>query len=175
MCRYVRGGSGGGKGVWLERVSRSQGQAVTHLWALRLLILAGVWADSPARLLSMSSSSIPASRLFQLEVEADALVNFQQYSSLLPPFYESSSQVLHAEVLQQLSDLIRSHPSWSVAHLAVELGIRECFHHSRVIRWVGGTLPGRAGGQDHWDRVCTCVCGWVGPWGVSRSCLSSSP
>ncbi|XP_023487369.1 85/88 kDa calcium-independent phospholipase A2 isoform X3 [Equus caballus] len=72
-------------------------------------------------------------RLFQLEVEADALVNFQQYSSLLPPFYESSSQVLHAEVLQQLSDLIRSHPSWSVAHLAVELGIRECFHHSRVI------------------------------------------
>uniref|UniRef100_A0A8C4PSK0 85/88 kDa calcium-independent phospholipase A2 n=1 Tax=Equus asinus TaxID=9793 RepID=A0A8C4PSK0_EQUAS len=72
-------------------------------------------------------------RLFQLEVEADALVNFQQYSSLLPPFYESSSQVLHAEVLQQLSDLIRNHPSWSVAHLAVELGIRECFHHSRVI------------------------------------------
>uniref|UniRef100_A0A9L0S372 Phospholipase A2 group VI n=1 Tax=Equus caballus TaxID=9796 RepID=A0A9L0S372_HORSE len=85
-------------------------------------------------------------RLFQLEVEADALVNFQQYSSLLPPFYESSSQVLHAEVLQQLSDLIRSHPSWSVAHLAVELGIRECFHHSRVIRELvalleAGALP----------------------------------
>ncbi|XP_027630321.1 85/88 kDa calcium-independent phospholipase A2 isoform X3 [Tupaia chinensis] len=72
-------------------------------------------------------------RLFQLESEADALVNFQQYSSQLPPFYESSLQVLHAEVLQQLTDLIRNHPSWSVAHLAVELGIRECFHHSRII------------------------------------------
>ncbi|KAB0387864.1 hypothetical protein FD755_002820 [Muntiacus reevesi] len=72
-------------------------------------------------------------RLFQLEIEADALVNFQQYSSQLPPFYESSTHILQAEVLQQLTDLIRSHPSWSVAHLAVELGIRECFHHSRII------------------------------------------
>nr|XP_004650359.2 85/88 kDa calcium-independent phospholipase A2 isoform X1 [Jaculus jaculus]XP_045009335.1 85/88 kDa calcium-independent phospholipase A2 isoform X1 [Jaculus jaculus]XP_045009336.1 85/88 kDa calcium-independent phospholipase A2 isoform X1 [Jaculus jaculus] len=72
-------------------------------------------------------------RLFQLESEADALVTFQQYSSLLPPLYESSPQVLHAEVLQRLSDLIRNHPSWSVAHLAVELGIRECFHSSRII------------------------------------------
>uniref|UniRef100_A0A2I3N1H7 phospholipase A2 n=1 Tax=Papio anubis TaxID=9555 RepID=A0A2I3N1H7_PAPAN len=72
-------------------------------------------------------------RLFQLGLEADALVNFQQYSSQLLPFYESSPQVLHTEVLQHLTDLIRNHPSWSVAHLAVELGIRECFHHSRVI------------------------------------------
>ncbi|XP_019520113.1 PREDICTED: 85/88 kDa calcium-independent phospholipase A2 [Hipposideros armiger] len=74
-------------------------------------------------------------RLFQLETEADALLHFQRYSSQLPPFYESSSRILHTEVLQQLTDLIRSHPSWSVAHLAVELGIRECFHHSRIIRW----------------------------------------
>ncbi|XP_023077801.1 85/88 kDa calcium-independent phospholipase A2 isoform X1 [Piliocolobus tephrosceles] len=72
-------------------------------------------------------------RLFQLELEADALVNFQQYSLQLLPFYESSPKVLHTEVLQHLTDLIRNHPSWSVAHLAVELGIRECFHHSRVI------------------------------------------
>ncbi|XP_036862866.2 85/88 kDa calcium-independent phospholipase A2 isoform X2 [Manis javanica] len=72
-------------------------------------------------------------RLFQLEVEARALVSFQQYSSQLPPFYESSTHVLNTEVLQQLTDLIRKHPSWSVAHLAVELGIRECFHHSRII------------------------------------------
>lgn len=64
-------------------------------------------------------------------------MNFQQYSSQLPPFYESSNHILHVEVLQQLTDLIRNHPSWSVAHLAVELGIRECFHHSRIIRWAG--------------------------------------
>ncbi|XP_066866299.1 85/88 kDa calcium-independent phospholipase A2 isoform X3 [Kogia breviceps] len=50
-------------------------------------------------------------RLFQLETEADALVNFQQYSSQLPPFYESSNRILHVEVLQQLTDLIRNHPS----------------------------------------------------------------
>ncbi|XP_074182493.1 85/88 kDa calcium-independent phospholipase A2 isoform X2 [Rhinolophus sinicus] len=78
-------------------------------------------------------------RLFQLETEADALLHFQRYSSQLPPFYESSSRILHAEVLQQLTDLIRSHLSWSVAHLAVELGIRECFHHSRIISCANST------------------------------------
>ncbi|XP_005379300.1 PREDICTED: 85/88 kDa calcium-independent phospholipase A2 isoform X2 [Chinchilla lanigera] len=78
-------------------------------------------------------------RLFQLESEAEALVNFERFSSQLPPFYESSTQVLHTEVLQHLTDLIRSHPSWSVAHLAVELGIRECFHHSRVISCANST------------------------------------
>ncbi|XP_036313305.1 85/88 kDa calcium-independent phospholipase A2 isoform X2 [Pipistrellus kuhlii] len=80
-----------------------------------------------------------AFRLFQLETEAEALVTFQQYSSLLPPFYESSAHILQVDVLQQLSDLIRSHPSWSVAHLAVELGIRECFHHSRIISCANST------------------------------------
>ncbi|EHB02196.1 85 kDa calcium-independent phospholipase A2 [Heterocephalus glaber] len=78
-------------------------------------------------------------RLFQLESEAEALRSFQLFSSQLPPFYESSAQVLHAEVLQHLSDLIRNHPSWSVAHLAVELGILECFHHSRVISCANST------------------------------------
>lgn len=93
-------------------------------------------------------------RLFQLETEAEALVNFQQYSSLLPPFYESSTHILQVEVLQQLTDLIRSHPSWSAAHLAVELGIRECFHHSRIIRWAGPRWAGwRTGplGQCVWQ------------------------
>ncbi|KAF6121025.1 phospholipase A2 group VI [Phyllostomus discolor] len=72
-------------------------------------------------------------RLFQLEAEADALAHFQLFSAQLPPFYESSARVLQVDVLQQLTDLVRSHPSWSVAHVAVELGIRECFHHSRII------------------------------------------
>ncbi|XP_004700304.1 85/88 kDa calcium-independent phospholipase A2 isoform X2 [Echinops telfairi] len=78
-------------------------------------------------------------RLFQLETEADALVNFQHYSAQLQPFYESSPHVLQTEVLQQLTDLIRNHPSWSVAHMAVELGIRECFRHSRVISCANST------------------------------------
>ncbi|XP_044533566.1 85/88 kDa calcium-independent phospholipase A2 isoform X1 [Gracilinanus agilis] len=72
-------------------------------------------------------------RIFQLEAEADALANFQQFASQLQPFYESSAQVLQTDILQQLSDCIRNHPSWSMAHVAVELGIRECFHHARII------------------------------------------
>lgn len=98
----------------------------------------------------------PGCRLFQLEPENEAQVHFERFASLLPPFYESSTQVLHVEVLQHLCDLIRSHPSWSLAHLAVELGIRECFHHSRVIRWAGRGL----------ER---------GVWGVIPLRLSSLP
>ncbi|XP_032122636.1 85/88 kDa calcium-independent phospholipase A2 isoform X6 [Sapajus apella] len=97
-----------------------------------------LFQNAPSRtwdcVLVNSRNSQGGFRLFQLEVEADALVKFQQYSSQLLPFYESSPQVLQTEVLQHLTDLIRNHPSWSVAHLAVELGIRECFHHSRIIR-----------------------------------------
>ncbi|XP_037587446.1 85/88 kDa calcium-independent phospholipase A2 isoform X5 [Cebus imitator] len=97
-----------------------------------------LFQNTPSRtwdcVLVNSRNSQSGFRLFQLEVEADALVKFQQYSSQLLPFYESSPQVLQTEVLQHLTDLIRNHPSWSVAHLAVELGIRECFHHSRIIR-----------------------------------------
>uniref|UniRef100_UPI0029533DF2 85/88 kDa calcium-independent phospholipase A2-like n=1 Tax=Panthera onca TaxID=9690 RepID=UPI0029533DF2 len=96
-----------------------------------LLTPARVWAEAGSFL---CHPPVPwLHRLFQLERETDALVNFQHYSIQLPPFYESSSQVLHVEALQQLTDLIRSHPSWSAAHLAVELGIRECFHHSHII------------------------------------------
>ncbi|XP_032122633.1 85/88 kDa calcium-independent phospholipase A2 isoform X4 [Sapajus apella] len=102
-----------------------------------------LFQNAPSRtwdcVLVNSRNSQGGFRLFQLEVEADALVKFQQYSSQLLPFYESSPQVLQTEVLQHLTDLIRNHPSWSVAHLAVELGIRECFHHSRIISCANST------------------------------------
>ena len=95
-------------------------------------------------------------------------MNFQQFSSQLPPFYESSVQVLHVEVLQHLTDLIRNHPSWTVTHLAVELGIRECFHHSRIIRWGSGW--GRAcaawGGGRGWGRASAAWGGVGGHCGV---------
>uniref|UniRef100_A0A8B9FBK0 phospholipase A2 n=1 Tax=Amazona collaria TaxID=241587 RepID=A0A8B9FBK0_9PSIT len=80
-----------------------------------------------------------AFRLFQLDNEADALVRFEQYSRLLCPFYETSRQPLSLEELQQLSDCIRNHPTWSSAHVAVEIGHRETFRHNRVISCVNST------------------------------------
>ncbi|XP_028935263.1 85/88 kDa calcium-independent phospholipase A2 isoform X1 [Ornithorhynchus anatinus] len=74
-----------------------------------------------------------ALRLFQLDTEEEAFSTFQTFSKKLVPFYESSEKTLHEDVVQQLTDCIRSHPSWSVAHLAVELGIRDCFHHNHVV------------------------------------------
>ncbi|KAM9028446.1 85/88 kDa calcium-independent phospholipase A2 isoform 2-T2 [Ara ararauna] len=80
-----------------------------------------------------------AFRLFQLDNEADALVRFEQYSRLLCPFYETSRQPLSLEELQQLSDCIRNHPTWSSAHVAVEIGRRETFRHNRVVSCVNST------------------------------------
>ncbi|NXC43976.1 PLPL9 phospholipase, partial [Penelope pileata] len=80
-----------------------------------------------------------AYRLFQLDNEAEALERFEHYAGHLRPFYESSPQPLSLEDLQQLSDCLRSHPSWSSAHMAVELGLREAFRHNRVLSCVNST------------------------------------
>ncbi|XP_071407867.1 85/88 kDa calcium-independent phospholipase A2 isoform X2 [Pithys albifrons albifrons] len=80
-----------------------------------------------------------AVRLFQLDNEADALLLFEQYARQLRPFYESSCQPLSLEELQQLSDLLRSHPSWSAAHVAVEFGRRESFRHNHILSCVNST------------------------------------
>lgn len=75
----------------------------------------------------------PPSRLFQLDDEAEALQRFQHYAGHLRPFYESSPQPLGLEELQQLCDCLRSHPGWSPAHVAVEIGLLEAFRHNRVL------------------------------------------
>ncbi|XP_053930235.1 85/88 kDa calcium-independent phospholipase A2 isoform X7 [Cuculus canorus] len=80
-----------------------------------------------------------AFRLFQLDNEAEALVHFEQYARQLRPFYESSQQPLSLEDLQQLSDCFRNHPSWSPAHVAVEIGRRENFRHNHVVSCVNST------------------------------------
>ncbi|NXH55276.1 PLPL9 phospholipase, partial [Rhabdornis inornatus] len=81
-----------------------------------------------------------AFRLFQLDNEADALVYFEQYARQLRPFYESSCQPLSLEELQQLSDCVRSYPSWSAAHIAVEFGRREMFRHNHIVRQGAGCV-----------------------------------
>ncbi|XP_066852476.1 85/88 kDa calcium-independent phospholipase A2 isoform X2 [Anser cygnoides] len=80
-----------------------------------------------------------ALRLFQLDDEAEALQRFQHYAGHLRPFYESSPQPLGLEELQQLCDCLRSHPSWSPAHVAVEIGLLEAFRHNRVLGCVNST------------------------------------
>ncbi|XP_062348153.1 85/88 kDa calcium-independent phospholipase A2 isoform X2 [Cinclus cinclus] len=80
-----------------------------------------------------------AFRLFQLDNEADAVVYFEQYARQLRPFYESSCQPLSLEELQQLSDFVRSYPSWSPAHIAVEFGRREMFRHNHIVSCVNST------------------------------------
>mgnify|MGYP001854672265 CR=1 FL=1 len=98
-----------------------------------------VGIDHLRRLCTHSDSTFTSpfcliSRLFHLDDEAEALVLFERYAGHLRPFYESSAQPLSLEVLQQLTDCVRNHPSWSPAHVAVEVGLRETFRHNRVLR-----------------------------------------
>lgn len=46
----------------------------------------------------------------------------------------------------------------------LEFGIRECFHHSHIIRCARRVGPR--------DRACACICGGAGPGAVAESCFS---
>uniref|UniRef100_A0A8D0GVY5 phospholipase A2 n=1 Tax=Sphenodon punctatus TaxID=8508 RepID=A0A8D0GVY5_SPHPU len=80
-----------------------------------------------------------AYRLFQVDNETDALQYFELYARQLRPFYENVLQPLKVEILQQLVDCFRNHPSWSLAHVAVEMGLRESFRHNRILSYVNST------------------------------------
>ncbi|MEE6512485.1 hypothetical protein FKM82_019531 [Ascaphus truei] len=80
-----------------------------------------------------------AFRLFQLDSEAEALQRFPEYSGKLRPFYESARRGLRLDTLQQLTDCLRGHPDWSLAHVAVEMGLQESFRHNGILRSVNST------------------------------------
>ncbi|XP_056379915.1 85/88 kDa calcium-independent phospholipase A2 isoform X2 [Hyla sarda] len=80
-----------------------------------------------------------AFRLFQLDSETEALNQYQEYATKLRPFYESCRQGLRMDTIQTLTDCLRSHPNWSLAHVAVEMGMRECFKHNGILRSVNST------------------------------------
>nr|XP_033785414.1 85/88 kDa calcium-independent phospholipase A2 isoform X2 [Geotrypetes seraphini] len=80
-----------------------------------------------------------AFRLFQLSSEPDAVQHFLEYSQKLRPFYECSREVLKTDALQQLTECLRNHPAWSLAHVAVEMGLRDSFKHNYILRCVNST------------------------------------
>ncbi|XP_028602146.2 85/88 kDa calcium-independent phospholipase A2 isoform X1 [Podarcis muralis] len=89
-----------------------------------------------------------AFRLFQVDHEGFALEHYELYAKKLRPFYESSHNPLQLEVLQQLTDCFRSHPSWSLAHVAVEVGLLESFRHNHILSCINSNSG---------DNECTPV------------------
>ncbi|XP_043924421.1 85/88 kDa calcium-independent phospholipase A2 isoform X2 [Protopterus annectens] len=77
-----------------------------------------------------------AFRLFQVTSELEAKEAFLQYADKLRPFYESSRQALRLDALQQLTDCLRNYPDWSLAHIAVETGMRDCLKHNCIISYI---------------------------------------
>lgn len=87
-------------------------------------------------------------RLFHVDSEAAANEHFDLCAKQLRPFYESYRDPLPAEVLQQLMDCFRSHPHWSLAHVAVHVGLLESFRHNRILRYVAAVASSaREGGM----------------------------
>ncbi|XP_007433520.2 85/88 kDa calcium-independent phospholipase A2, partial [Python bivittatus] len=96
-----------------------------------------LYENSSARswdcLLINPQNQTSAFRLFQADSEANATEYFDLYTKLLRPFYESYHDPLPLETLQHLTDCFRSHPSWSLAHIAVETGLLGSFRHNLIL------------------------------------------
>ncbi|XP_066489586.1 85/88 kDa calcium-independent phospholipase A2 isoform X2 [Tiliqua scincoides] len=91
-------------------------------------------------------NQIEAFRLFHLDSEAAANEHFDLFVKQLRPFYESYRDPLPVDILQQLTDCFRSHPSWSLAHVAVEVGLLESFRHNCILSLIN---------SDESDNQCT--------------------
>ncbi|XP_048356849.1 85/88 kDa calcium-independent phospholipase A2 isoform X2 [Sphaerodactylus townsendi] len=102
-------------------------------WEDRIILYDNTSAHSWDCLLINPQNQVAAFRLFQLDNEADAIQHFDLYVKQLRPFYESYREPLPLETLQQLTDCFRSHPTWSLAHIAVQVGLLESFRHNRIL------------------------------------------
>ncbi|XP_042201101.1 85/88 kDa calcium-independent phospholipase A2 isoform X2 [Callorhinchus milii] len=74
-----------------------------------------------------------AFRLFQLSLEVEARPMFVEFGKKLRPFYEISPALLGVDSVQKLTDCLRSHPQWSLAHVAVEMGLKDSFRHNHIM------------------------------------------
>ncbi|XP_072128110.1 85/88 kDa calcium-independent phospholipase A2 isoform X2 [Mobula birostris] len=85
--------------------------------------------------------SIPqtAFRLFQVSSEVEARTVFLQFAQKMRPFYEVASGLLKLDTVQQLTDCLRSHPDWPLAHIAVEMGMKESFRHNHIMSCINDT------------------------------------
>ncbi|XP_069765535.1 85/88 kDa calcium-independent phospholipase A2 isoform X2 [Narcine bancroftii] len=80
-----------------------------------------------------------AFRLFQVSSEEEARSAFSQFAVKMRPFYEISPYSLKLDTVQQLTDCLRSHPNWPLAHVAVEMGMKEGFRHNHIMRCINDT------------------------------------
>ncbi|XP_078286737.1 85/88 kDa calcium-independent phospholipase A2 isoform X2 [Rhinoraja longicauda] len=87
-------------------------------------------------LLINPGASHNAFRLFQLSSEIEARTVFLQFAEKMRPFYEVAPQSLKLDTVQQLTDCLRSHPTWPLAHVAVEMGMKDSFRHNHIMRCI---------------------------------------
>ncbi|XP_013395642.1 85/88 kDa calcium-independent phospholipase A2-like [Lingula anatina] len=79
--------------------------------------------------------------LFRLEKEMDALSQFTNLQEKLNPLVMSSHAVLQKDKLQELIDCLRENPTWSCAHLATQLGLKNSLRHPSVLCFINAADP----------------------------------
>ncbi|XP_062589503.1 85/88 kDa calcium-independent phospholipase A2-like [Saccostrea cucullata] len=70
--------------------------------------------------------------IFRITNEIDALTQFECYSFIINTLANASSSVYDENMLQNISDAIKSNLHWRPAHVAAFVGLYECFHHKKI-------------------------------------------
>ncbi|CAN8003372.1 unnamed protein product, partial [Ixodes hexagonus] len=80
-------------------------------------------------------SVLPAARscsLLRTKDHVAAEVSFMQLKDKLPLMLECVPDLLSKDMVQEVVLLVRNNPSWTLAHLAAQLGLVDCFKNQKV-------------------------------------------
>ncbi|KAK3863829.1 hypothetical protein Pcinc_030432 [Petrolisthes cinctipes] len=84
----------------------------------------------------VQNSRSKAYSLFRLSDVDDAHIRFVSLKEIIPPLVQHRPcDLTNTQALQTICDLVRQHPTWTVAHIAAQLGITQLFSHPSVARY----------------------------------------
>lgn len=107
-------------------------------------------------------ANLPASpkyfSLFRLTKDGEAMTMYQSFNTIMTVLVPCTSSLLQMDIMQNLCDTIRNHPTWNFAHVAAFNGLFEAFTHAAVekdlnqpddVSKVTPIMAGLMGGQRH--------------------------
>lgn len=70
-----------------------------------------------------------------------AEIKFLQFKDKVPPIVSICKDICNASQLQRVCDTLSKHPSWTLAHLAVNLGLIEVLSDPSIVKWINSEDP----------------------------------
>ncbi|KAG7174430.1 85/88 kDa calcium-independent phospholipase A2-like 1 [Homarus americanus] len=132
-------GSEGPSGNTVTEVGISQFARIPVQCREDCLVLYGPTKNNNYELLlhfPVQNSLNKALSLFRIPDIGEAQIRFISLKELLPPLVQHMpADIVNQKVIQNICDLIRNHPTWTVAHIAAHTGLAQLFSHSSVIKY----------------------------------------